>query len=183
MDTKFFVGVRWEPAVHPPRCPDQARVLAAGPSLPPVVATLERSSLMSRCSYGRGFADEHLVAEAAGDGPWPRVADVLIVREAFARRGGAIRGRFPGRLVALFLAPGRTPFVEVATGWGAWLVPFAEGGGDALWPYASFVHAWTAAGRPLDALHGAELTDGSPGGERGVRVSVVDRSTDWRAAA
>lgn len=177
--TALFVEVRWEMAALPP---GRVRVVASGPSLRHVVAALDRRPPASRPASGGNVADEHLVADADGAGPWPGIADVLIVRGGLSRRA-AVRRDFPGALVVVFSGPGEMHFLETATGWLARLVPLPDGVGDALWPYASFVHAWTTAGRSLDALDGAHLRNGPLAGEHGVRVSVVGGVSSRRAAA
>lgn len=155
--------------------------MADGPDLSPITAAFHRVPPGDPPAYGMRFADEHLVAEAAEGGPWPRVADVLIVRGDL-RWWAVVRDEFPGRLVTAFVG-GKEGLLEVATGGLARLVPLPLGAGDAVWPYASFVHAWTTAGRPLDALHDARLTEEAPGPRRGVRIILTDRSTAWRAVA
>lgn len=177
--TALFVEVHWETAALPP---DRVCVVAAGPSLRHVVAALDRRPPANRSAFGGNAADEHLVADADDAGPWPGIADVLLVRGGLSRRA-VVRRDFPGALVVVFSGPGETHFLEVATGWLARLVPLPGGIGDALWPFASFVHAWTTAGRSLDALDGAHLTNGPLARERGVRVSVVNGASSWRAAA
>jgi hypothetical protein len=126
---------------------------------------------------GPGCADEHLVADADEASPWPQVADVLIVHGTLTRPAEHPECR--GWLVAAFAGPDEEYLLEVSTGRLARLVPLVAHRAGDLWTYASFVHAWTVAGRPLDALHGARLT----AGPHGVRVIVVERSTAWPEAA
>jgi hypothetical protein len=178
----FFVGTRWESDTSPISRLDHLRVVATGPSLPPSAAALHHLPYRSPPSYEMEFADQHLVADAAVAGPWPQIADVLIVRDALPWRAD-LRSAFPGRLVTAFSGPDQEHSLEVATGWLARLVPLPAGIGDGLWPYASFVHSWTTAGRSLDALHDAQLTAGPPAERRGVRIIVVGHSTAWRVAA
>ena len=157
------------------------RLVVTGSEVPATGALLVRVPAGSRPSGDDGFADEHLLAEA-GSTPWSKVADVLIVRGP-PEWSATLLADFPGRLVTAFDGRGRDPLLEVVGEGRARLVPLApaDGTGPDLWQYASFVHAWTVAGRPLSALHGACLTDGTS--RRGVQVSVVGRSRAWPAAS
>lgn len=158
------------------------RIIVSRPGVPDITALLLREPPGIPLRGGTDHADEHLVADADDDGPWPPVADVLIVRGPPDRQA-AVRAAFPGWLVAVFGDRTKSSFLAVSPGWLARLVPLTPGtaGAHRTWPYASFVHAWTVAGRSLDALHGARLVDGSPG--QGVRVIVVEHSTARSAAA
>ncbi len=181
--TASTVRVWWETGdargAHPLPGPDRLRLVASGPATPRTVAVIGSAPVDGLPPCGAGFADEHLVADAGERGPWPPVADVLVVPPG---RPAALRAEFPGCLVAVFVRASGEHLLEVATGWFARLVPLRDGGAEA-WPYASFVHAWTVAGRPLDALHGACLVAGPPGRARGVRVSLLDHSAGWPAAS
>jgi hypothetical protein len=161
------------------RAAAQRRLVVAGPGVTATGLVLHRSAVGEPAPAILGFADEHLIAGSDESSPWPQVADVLIVRGTLRRQ--AVRRRFPGRLVAVFDGPSGETLVEVATGWLARFIPLAHAD-FAMWPYASFVHAWMVAGQPLDALHGARIADGPQGG-RGVRVSVVERSSVWPIAS
>jgi hypothetical protein len=156
------------------------RLVVAGPGVTTTEVVLHRTAAGKIAPATLDFADEHLIAGSDEASPWPQVADVLIVRGTLRRQ--AVRRWFPGRLVAVFDGPNGEHFVEVATGWLARFAPLARAD-IAMWPYASFVHAWTVADRPLDALDGACLADGLPGVRRGVRISVVERSSAWPIAS
>jgi hypothetical protein len=187
MDTNAsWVHVYWKtsaPEQYPLPYVNRRHLIATGPGLPATTAVLDRAPAGGPPPRGKGFADEHLVAEAGEGSSWPLVADVLIVRGPPEREAALMAG-FPGRLVTVFEGARRERLLEVAAEGLIRLVPLAAGGhhGPDLWPYASFVHAWTVEGRPLRALHGACLTYRPPW-RRGVRVSAVGRSTAWTAAS
>lgn len=178
-----WVRVYWQENVADgPPLPhvDTRRLVVTGSGVPATGASLVRVPAGSSPSGDDGFADEHLVAGAGSKNPWSKVADVLIVRGPPEWAATLLSG-FPGRLVTAFGGRGRESLLDVAGEGLARLLPLTGGTGSDLWPYASFAHAWRVAGRPLGALHGACLTDGTSG--RGVRVSVVSRSGVWPAAS
>jgi hypothetical protein len=181
MDTiASCVRVWWDENAYALPAAARRRLVVTGPGVTATGLVLHRSAAGKIAPATLGFADEHLIAGSDEASPWPQVADVLIVRGTLRRQ--AVRRRFPGQLVAVFDGPGGERFVEVATGWLARFIPLTRTD-SAMWPYASFVHAWTVAGRPLDALHGAHIADGPPGVRRGVRISVVERSSVWPIAS
>ena len=174
------VRVYWTSDVsdrHPLPGVDRRRVAAIGPGTPATTAVVHRAAVGERHPGGPGFADEHLLADADAPGPWPSVADVLVSGGPLGR-AAALRARCPGCLVVAFRRPDGEHLLEVAMGWLARAAPLA-GEASVLWPYAAFVHAWTIAGRPLDALDGASLQDG----RAGVRISVVGRPAARPAAS
>jgi len=180
-----WVRVYWqenEPDGRPLQHVDARHLVVTGSGVPTTGASLIRVPADSRPPGEDGFADEHLIAEADPRSPWSKVADVLIVRGPPEWAATLLAG-FPGRLVTAFDGRDRESLLDVAGEGLARLRPPAstDRTGPDLWPYASFVHAWTVAGRPLGALHGACLTDGAS--RRGVRVSVVGRSRAWPAAS
>jgi hypothetical protein len=178
-----WVRVYWQedvPGGRPPRSADARRLVVAGPGVPTTSVALVRVPAGERPSGGDGFADEHLVAEADPGSPWSKVADVLIVRGP-PEWTAPLLAYCPGRLVTAFDGRRRESLLDVAGQGLARLRPLAADRTGGLWPYASFVHAWTVAGRPLGALHDACLTEAAS--RRGVRVSVVGRSRVWPVAS
>jgi hypothetical protein len=189
----FWVGVRWETGAPRPGHGDPRRLVAGLRDGTVLAVTLDRTPAGGAPPACGGYADEHLVADADAESAWPPVADVLIVR-----RPVVAPGECPGRLVTAWTGTAWTGTAWTGTawrgaawtgaestgtewtgtvgrhvvevrGWRARLVPLtARAAGDVA-PYASFVHAWTVAGRPLGALDGARLYLGAL---RGVRISV-----------
>lgn len=193
-----WVRVYWRanvPGSHPLPPPGACRLLVRGPGVPATSAVLVRTPVGAprggvgsglgpgagrdvgfEVAYGVALADEHLVAEAGSGGRWAAVADVLIVRTP-PGPPATLAARSPGRLVTAY--DGREPVLDVAGEGAARLLPLPGRMSAGVWPYASFAHAWTVAGRPLGALHGAHLTNGC----FGVRVSVVECPEAWPAAS
>jgi hypothetical protein len=172
--TASWVGVRWA-ANEADACPipyaGLRRLTATGPNAPESTAVLRRTPLTGSPAAGAGYADEHLLVCGDGSGPWPSLADVLVVSN------GRRRSTFAGCLVAAYGRPTGDHLVEVA-GATARLVPWAGDIRD-VWPYVSFIHAWLVAGRPFDALFGACLKDVSGT----MRISVMGRQAVYPAAS
>ncbi|MBC6466556.1 hypothetical protein [Actinomadura alba] len=151
--------------------------------------------------------DEHLLAGVdERDASLLTAADVVVRRAGRSKSepssSADVHAHFPGCLVAALVRRGQGCVVTTATGWQARLTPLPLAGpADAddqnvvdagldvdadeddadedVWSYASLVHAWMVAGRPLDVLNSAFLIMAN--GRRAVRVGAS--RTSWGVGA
>ncbi|GAA4095540.1 hypothetical protein GCM10022214_68360 [Actinomadura miaoliensis] len=175
---------------------DVERVLIDGALTSAMLVNLRRSSpvrthvasperLSATAERQQPLLDEHLAA-----GPderswtWLSCADVIVRRfqgpDPRPTRLGELHGRFPGCLIMALTPHGHGhAVVTTVSGWKARLVPVRHGSwvGDDVLSYASAIHAWIVAGRPLDALDTARLTviRGHAAVRPGVRVMPEDQ--------
>lgn len=150
-----------------PQTMDSAYALVSGPKIARVSILLhrcpaERALPLDRPS-GRPstFDDEHLVAGSdVTQSSWLSAADVIIRRAGSPKSAtwslSELFARFPGCLVAADVHD-RGWVVGTATGWRARLVPSRAGEEAAISWYASMLHAWLVADRPVAALQAAHL--------------------------
>ncbi|MEO3764239.1 hypothetical protein [Streptomyces sp. B8F3] len=157
--------------VYPDGAPAASRLRRHGrPWSRPLPGPVHRVRVEVRRGTGAPMVDEHVCAGLHAPGPWPRVADVLLVpgggpadvREAAAGHPGALvvaayRGercglRYGGRVVSL-----RSAEAEGDTDPGAGTGTATAGVPGPGWRWravASAVHAWLAAGLLTDPLPG-----------------------------
>jgi hypothetical protein len=180
-----LVRARWWPngrRAHLGQSTEDLRVSVHGPNTSLTTVALYLSPVDSTLSLGHKagstrFDDEHLVAGPDETTlPWLSAADVIVRRVGTGQASWPLHGvfaRYPGCLIAAII-DSHGCGVGAATGWRAQLVPLEAGADAALPLYASVLHAWLVAGRPLTALHAAHLwaVGGVNVARYGVGVSV-----------
>jgi hypothetical protein len=152
-------GAGWPVAMLQLRSPDRSETVRV--ALAPVDDPHETPD-----QAGHPSIDEHLVAELqTAEDPWCRLADVIVRRDAASAQEqpswiSRAFARYPACAVSAIAGADGAALLGLRDGRMIRLVPQTA----VRHPYraslacASFVHFWTAAGRPLTSLDRATLT-------------------------